>query len=91
MTINWSEIDPTSPMEIPLSSSAISKVKWVPSWDFSRTRPTEGDLTIWFTDGTVYEYSQFPISEFLSFVSSSSAGRWFNYQIRDNFSFTRIA
>lgn len=49
-----------------------------------------GDLEVQFQKRGTYKYSGVPIDEFLNFAQSSSPGRYFNYYIRDRYSYERV-
>ena len=73
INIDWSNFEITKPFTFPLSSSCTAKVSY---------NPATLHLFIEFTDGTYYSYSGVPQWVVLDLVRSSSAGRYFNYQIR---------
>ena len=73
LQIDWENWDPTTPLTMPLSSSAISSIYYDPiTWT----------LTITFTDGTDYDYDGVPLSVVIGLVEAPSAGYFFNKMIR---------
>jgi hypothetical protein len=62
-----------------LGSSAISAAEWCGLPGGS------GTLLITFTNGRTYSYSGVPLSTYQSLVSASSAGAFFNSNIRGRF------
>jgi len=79
MNVNISDYSLTEPMTIPLSSTAIRKAYF---------NPLERRLEISFTDGTVYEYYSVELDTFLGLIRASSVGKYFNYQIRNNYEYS---
>lgn len=57
-------------------SSAISSVEY---------KKEKGSLRVNFTDGTIKVYLFVPEKTFKALIESSSAGRYFNEYIRDNY------
>ena len=49
-----------------------------------------GTLTIRFTDGTMYEYYNVPTLVWANLNRGISLGRYFNYNIRGPYSFSRL-
>ena len=49
-----------------------------------------GTLTIRFTDGTLYEYYNVPTLIWANLNREISLGRYFNYNIRNQYSFSRL-
>lgn len=82
ININWERLSLTEPMVIPVSSSAISQIYHNPI-----TETTE----VYFTDGSEYEYDGISTMTILEWIQSSSIGRYFNYHIRDRYSYSQIA
>lgn len=74
--INWKEFDITQPFTFPLSSTCVATMAY---------NPFSNELFIEFTDGSEYEYSGVPQWVVLDLIQSSSAGRYFNYHIRDQY------
>lgn len=81
INIDWTSFDPTQPFTVPVNSSAISAIAHNPI-----TETTEVD----FQDGTTYEYYDIPTMLVIEWIQSSSIGRFFNYNIRDNFNYSQI-
>ena len=79
--IKFSEYSLTEPMTLPVSSSAISTISY---------NPITFTLTVDFTDGTAYEYYNVEPGTFIALAQSSSVGRYFNYNIRDNYAFSEL-
>ena len=72
---------PTTPQDFILSSSVINRYKY---WkkDFK--------LRIWFQSGHVYDYFNVPEKVIYQLGLAPSKGRYFYYQIRTNFKYTRV-
>lgn len=49
-----------------------------------------GELTVEFQERGTYKYFNVPLSEMANFVGASSKGTYFNYYIRNNYSYERI-
>jgi hypothetical protein len=53
--------------------------------------PETLDMTVEFIKRGTYVYHDVPLDEFTDFQLSNSQGRYFNFYIRDRYSFERIA
>ncbi len=49
-----------------------------------------GTLEIEFTDHSVYRYSGVPGTAYAALFSAPSIGAWFNYNIRNNYTYVRV-
>jgi len=81
INIDWENFDPTKPFQIPLSSTCCASARYDPIGEF---------LFLEFTDGSGYEYQGVPQWVVTDLVQSSSVGRYFNYQIRDQYTFDQL-
>lgn len=81
VNIDWEDYSLTKPMTVPVSSSAISLVSY---------NPITLTMEISFTDGTQYEYYDVEPFVFTALIQSSSVGRYFNYNVRNNYSYSEI-
>ena len=66
--------------EQPVASTAIASV----SYNF-----ITNEVGIQFTDGSRYTYHNVDMDTYVGLVRSDSKGQYFNYNIRNNYSFTR--
>ena len=90
--IDWINYNPITPLEVPFSSTCIQSIRYVPEPEavFSDPGNYDSQLIINFTDSTSYRYFNVALSEVWSLMTTSSAGRFFNYQIRDKYDYQRI-
>lgn len=79
--IDWTGFNPTEPFAIHFSSTCLDKMFHNPL-----TATTE----VYFVAGDEYEYYDIPIHVILEWIQSSSVGRYFNYHIRNNYSYSQI-
>lgn len=84
-----------------VSSSAIASVNWTPSVKNAAKRfvtgrenlfeaLTKGTLEIEFHERGTYEYYDVPATVWLALQSAGSLGQYFNNNIRNRFSYSRI-
>jgi lysyl-tRNA synthetase class 2 len=59
-------------------STAVSEIDYDEAWE---------TLTVRFTDGRVYKYWNVPAEVYAEFLYASSAGGYFNANIRDKYSY----
>ena len=81
VNIDWDVTNISRPFTFRLDSECCASVTYNPILQY---------LFIEFTDGSGYEYANVPPWIALDLVQSSSAGRYFNYQIRNNYPFEQI-
>ena len=79
--IDWENFDPKEKLAVNLTSECIESVFY---------NPATFNLTVYFTDGTVYKYSDVPLHIVTSLVQTASAGRFFNSSIRDVYPVERL-
>jgi hypothetical protein len=53
--------------------------------------PSIATLTIWFHDGSVYEYYTVPHSEYVGLLNASSHGQYFHAHIKDRYQYRRTS
>jgi hypothetical protein len=64
-----------------VSSEAISSI----SYDTD-----SGTMSVGFTDGTLYVYTDVPESVYVDLIGASSIGGYFNKNVRDAYSYTQL-
>ena len=67
---------------VDVDSSAIKRVAY--NW---KTR----DMFVTFQSGSVYNYSDVPRKRFTSLVTADSVGRYFQFNVRDDYAYKRVA
>lgn len=82
IVIDWENFDPTQPFTIQCSSTAIDKI---------HHNPFQSTTEVYFQSGEEYEYYDIPITVLIQWMQSSSIGRYFNYHIRNNYSFAQVS
>lgn len=78
---NWTDIDLESPFDWEFNSTALSSGSY---------NPLTQTLTIEFNQRGTYEYYDVPVHIVIGLAQSSSAGRYFNAVIRDNYAYSMI-
>lgn len=66
--------------------------KYIPSSNLSgvRYQPYTGVLEVAFHNGHIYQYFDVPAQAYRDLMEAPSAGRFFNFYIRDHFRFRRV-
>ena len=72
---------PTTPQPFMLESSVISRFKY---------RIKKQILRIWFQSGHIYDYFGVPASAVQQLANAPSKGRYFYYNIRTSYKYTRV-
>lgn len=72
---------PTTPQAFTLESSVISRFKY---------RVKKRILRIWFQSGYIYDYFDVPLVRVQQLAVAPSKGRYFYYNIRTSFKYTRV-
>jgi hypothetical protein len=49
-----------------------------------------GTMSVGFTDGTLYVYSDVPESVYVDLITASSIGAYFNKNVRNEYSYTQL-
>ena len=49
-----------------------------------------GTMSVGFTDGTLYVYSDVPEAVYVDLITASSIGGYFNKNVRDAYSYTQL-
>jgi hypothetical protein len=81
VSIDFENTDLETPFSFNLSSTCVVQARYDPIGEF---------LFIEFTDGTGYEYQGVPRWVATDLIQSSSAGRYFNYHIRNEYIFDQL-
>lgn len=67
---------------IPVKSSNLAGIAY---------EPQQQVLTVWFLNGTIYNYYDVPNSVWVSFVNADSKGKYLASQIKNRFSYERVS
>lgn len=73
-----------------VSSTAITDVEWCPDDESDTSDSAYGTLTITFSSGAIYEYSDVQKYVYDEFIGDVSAGQYFNREIRGRYPCIRI-
>lgn len=79
--IDWDTFDPSKVFDWDFNSECLASGTY---------NPVTRTLTLEFNQRGTFEYYDVPVTLVIGLVQSSSAGRYFNATIRDNFQYTRI-
>jgi hypothetical protein len=88
---NWDSEDKNnyiyySPPKIPGVSSD-PESSWVEEYSYLQN----SEVFILVTDNSIYLFDQFPFSEYRNLVNATSAGKYFNDYIRNNYTYHKIS
>lgn len=61
------------------------------TWIVEYTYLADAELFVLVTDKQVYLFDKFPLHEYINLIRAESAGKYFNENIRDEYTFTKVS
>lgn len=78
-------------LNVKVNSTAIRDMKWSRTYHWEeQPGDDEGELTVEFTSGAVYLYTEVLLSDVLKVISAPSVGKEFAFRIRNSYPYERL-